>query len=175
MIFPTIQTQCSDFLRMSNRIPMKKCLPRSKEGFAKVKVRHKRDTNFITALNENFKDRDPILGNRCVYAGGHWQTCDNNSEQYFIFPPNGFKFIYIENDSFSTRNFSDNFNLIYDFSDDLSRLILKNVLQESVGCGTLEEGLSSNSEVLIYNVSYYYAVKCSLVEDYKFMFYNISS
>lgn len=152
-----------------------KSLPKSKEGFARIKVRHKKTNNFIMALNEYFNDSDPMLGNRCVYAGKPWEVCDSSSELYYIFPPNGFKYIYINNDNFSTRSFSESFNVLYEFSDQLSKTVLKNALRDSVGCGILSEGLSSNSEVLIYNISYYYAIKCSLVEDYKFMFYNISS
>ena len=58
MTFPTIKTECSEFIKDSGGIPMYKMLPSNRDSFIKVKARHKKHKNIplASAFNNAFAE-----------------------------------------------------------------------------------------------------------------------
>lgn len=172
MLFPTIRKNCSDFLEKSNGIPLKKTMRGDMEGFARVKIRHKKASQFSEAFSKEFSHIDPLLYKRCIMAGEPWcEATSGRDEQYFIFPPNGFKVLTFSNNFVSTKILSESFEKINKVNDEFSRSFLESILRENVKYDSLYEGLTSGNELLIFGVDHYYAIKCSLIEDYQKSFY----
>ena len=157
-MIPTIENECSEFLDSSNGHYIVKNLPIHHQGFAKVKVRlGKAKTDFAESFNRAFESTRHGLHESAIfgYTDAGLLHPNNSTELFYIFPINGFKFIYnpVVEDSNTDYN-------------GVSGELVSDLLQLSYQTGTLSEAMKSKCEIIFYGIPYYYALRKSIVTDY---------
>lgn len=159
-MIPTIANECSEFLDASNGHYIVKNLPNHHQGFTKVKVRlGKSRTDFSKSFNKAFEETRHGLHESAIfgYTDIDLLTESPATELFYIFPINGFKFIYnpeVENSDVDYTNIGVSGDLITD------------LLQLSYQTGSLREAVKSKCEIIFYGIPYYYALRESIVTDY---------
>lgn len=176
-MIPTLIKECSQFLALSDGNPLIKNLPIHSDGFRKVKVRKKKNLkeDFIELFNEVFEDHDDLY-QRAIFASNQ-VIVTNPSEQlepFFIFPIDGFKFVYAENVSNTSNAYKEVFDkLMQNLDNDQGIEIFLDVLRFNYKKDDLAYGIKSGAEIIIYGIPYYYAIRKSIIDDYKKFFYDI--
>lgn len=165
-IYPILQ-ECKQFLEESNGHPLLKNLPMNYNDIHKVKVRkRKRKDDFTNIFNEAFEDI-PNLRQRAIFANGKasLQEAKEGEEAFYIFPIDGYKFMYSPEVSNSKEDYKNAFEVILENFDD--KEVMEELLKYTYTKKNLVEGISNGSEIIIYNIPYFYAVRQSSIEDYK--------
>jgi hypothetical protein len=166
-MIPTIANECSQFISESDGKYLVKNLPVSYQGFSKVKVRFKKQTtDFIENFNEAFKNKSHDLHQRAIFAYTDISLLTENRQQepFYIFPINGYKVLFNP----LVQNSENDFQSYEDLSIDGD--IITDQLKISYEAGSLCEAMDSNCEVVLYGIKYYYAIRSSLISDYKLFF-----
>lgn len=149
-------------------MPLFKSLPSTYGDFQRVKVRQKRKISEIEGtINEAFHDHYKI-SQRSIFANGQ-STFENEDgkEPFYIFPINGFKFLYSEEVKKSSNHFQTVFEDIFDkIGEDHGKRLMAEVLRFSYVSEKLSEGITMGSEIIIYNIPFYYAIRTSTVDGY---------
>lgn len=173
-MFPTLNTECSEFLKKSDGVPLLKDLPSEGEGFRKIKMRLQKNWNspLSEAFNETFNEYKNLL-NRSMFAYGPaaFEPCtESNMEPFFVFPINGFKFLYSDNVN-SPIVFTDTLQTLKDHAGNSGIDTFKDVLKFQYSSENFSEALMSKSQIIIYDIHYYYAIRYSLIPRYsEFLF-----
>lgn len=171
-MLPTINQECSLFLLESAGKPLVKALPRHADGFRKVKVRKKKVKEvFEEKFNESFFTEFNEIRNRAVFVNGN-QTITDDTELFYIFPIDGYRFMYSKEVIDSTELYKNTFDKLIQSAGDTGMDIFKEMLQLSYTYDDLPYGIGKGCEIIIYDIPYYYAVRTSLVDDYRKWFYN---
>jgi hypothetical protein len=169
-MIPTIQTECSEFLFESVGHPLIKNLPKDSEAFRKVKVRKKKQTEIITSVfNETFKDDHSQILQRSIFAHGadaFISSDDNHLEPFYIFPIDGYRYMYAPNVLSTTENYRATLDLLMETLGDNAIDTFQEVLKYHYRHDKLYEALTGNSEIIIYDIPYYYAIRRSIIENY---------
>lgn len=173
MQLDTLRTGCADFLRESSGIPLVKMLPKSTHGFCKIKVRKRRTDIFSTVFNEVYKETHKEILNRSILANGIWATDDRGGtrEPFFVFPINGYKFMYSVDSTICTEETKQSLFFLLETMhiDDVADILDSN-LPSLYTCDNLKEGLEMGSEMMVFGIPYFYAVRCSLVDSYSALY-----
>lgn len=165
-MIPTITEECFQFLKESNGKYLIKNLPRDYMGFTKVKVRIRKQKNdFINGVNKAFESkRHEFYGSSIfAYSSEKLLTEESGKEPFYVFPIDGYKFVYNP----QVSNIDKELNV-----PDLKGMV-SDIVNVSYKTDKLNEALSEDCEILVYNVPYYYAVRKSLVQDYRSFFYEL--
>jgi len=165
--YSVLTKQCSRFFAESNGSPLFKSLPSSYNDFQKVKVRyHKKDTAFAETFNEAFKQEQPKLRQRAVFVSGvaHINE-DSNSDSFYIFPTDKFKFMYSKEVTNSNDSYQKAFDSILEQfnSKNEAEQVIADLLQYTYVSDTLNEGIKSQAEIILYNIPYYYAIRANTI------------
>lgn len=163
----TLRTECSQFFKESESIPVFKLLPSNYGKFQKVKVRQRRSMAHMTPMfTEAFNYTN--LSNRAVFAYPLIEEHQVGLEPFFVFPINGYRFLYNKEVQNSNENYSDVLTKLAEtiVDDQTSFDIVVDLLKYTYHNTNLAEGLSSKSEIIFYNIPYYYAVRKTAVVDY---------
>jgi hypothetical protein len=164
MILPTIKKECSDFLNESNGEYIVKNLPKNYDGFAKVKVRlGKKSTKFSKNFNTAFRDKMSKLYQRAIFTYTDISKLESIiiEEPFFIFPINGYKYIFNPEIEDSKKDYNEL---------NINDILIAELLELSYQNNNLNEAFNYKCEIIFYNISYYYAIRASIVEDYKLFF-----
>lgn len=168
----TISSKCSQFLTDSNKLPLIKYLPRLNDGFRKVKLRKKKlNDGFAEIFNSIFPEYKNLLNRSLLVSSQTNHSLD--TEPFYIFPINGYKFIYnpfVENTSIHFSNIFDNLSKNLEF-DDINQIISEQVKDNYIS-DNLVNAIHSKCEIIFYKIPYYYAIRKSLVDDYKKVIYD---
>ena len=145
---------------------MFKTLPETYPDFHRVKVRHaKKKTNFDQSLNIAFESERTHFSQRAIFASG--QTNNLNENSFYVFPTNGFHFLYNTAITETDENHLKAFDEICEkFGDKRGGELFAEVLRFSYTPQNLVEGISSGSEIILYGIPSYYAMRVSSVDDY---------
>ncbi len=170
MLLPTIKKECSQFLHESNNVPLLKNLSVKYNGFKRVKVRKKNKQDVFTeSFNLAFPEHSNIF-QRSVFANGEngFSLIDNNElEPFYIFPINGYKFMYnveVKNSAMEYKELLDRF--LVQVTKQATIEIFSEIIKKNYIYDNLELGIRSGSEIIFYGISYFYAIRKSLVDDY---------
>ena len=149
-----LKSQCSQFMSESGGLPVYKTINKT-EQFVKVKARlRKGHSQFSETFNKAF-EHTSNLRQRAIFAHGQQLT---ESNQYYLFPTNGFKYVYnpqIENSS------------IYEgVQSSVDDEVFADLLKQNYTNSMLSEGIESGSELLFHNVPFCYAVNTGIVDSY---------
>lgn len=174
---PTLIKECIEFLNLSNGQPLLKNLPVHRDGFRKVKVRKKKNENqFIKSFNEAFWTENEDLIQRSVFANGLTsfnEVNDSVVEPFYVFPINGFKYMYSMEVRSSSLQYKETFDdLLETIGYESGVRLFTEVLKYDYLFSDLETGIASGAEIIIYDIPYYYAIRKSLIADYKAFVYN---
>jgi hypothetical protein len=171
----TITDECFEFLTESGGKPLLKNLPRQRDGFIKVKVRHKRATDsFYESFNTAFEHERTRLWQRSVFAQGEKTfapSTDPTLEPFYIFPVDGFRYMYNPYTT-STVEYKETFRKLLANVGDAAPELFQTMLKYDYVFDRLGDGISGGSEIIIYGIPYYYALRKSLIDDYRSFLYT---
>ena len=166
-----IKRRCDQFLEESGGFPLVKQLPHTYEDFQKVKVRKRKHSNtFSSTFNGAFKDELYDLRERAIFANGlinYEHEIQESFDLFYVFPINGYKFLYSKEVENSTENYKQVFESIFDqLSEESAKDVFTDLLRFSYLSENLAEGISSNAEIIMYGIPYYYAIRESQIYNY---------
>jgi hypothetical protein len=163
----TLFDECNHFLEHSNGIPLIKTLPKIGEGFRRVKVRHRKTLSkvgksFDAVIESEYKN----FINRCVTAYNHYPDITNPlMEHFFIFPVDGYKVIYNPSISNSTTQLEKIYSLLESsMGAESSMQTLSDMVAMSYTPYKFEKN-HNPCEFLIYDISHFYAIRTSIVDN----------
>ena len=170
-MLPTIKIECSEFLIKSNNNFILKSLPKTTEGFKKVKVRQRNVKELFREIFDRGLHNNKTFTSRAVYAvgeNGYIPSNDETLEPFYIFPINGFKFYYnpvVQNTEQQYTKILDKSLKIID-KDTVIEMFSENI-KDSYTSENLIDGIKTGSEIIIYNIPYFYAVRKTVLDDIK--------
>lgn len=171
-MIPTISKECRQFLHESQGKHLIKMLPKGGEAFRRVKVRKKDwNSNFISSFNNAFNSYKDLM-QRSVLASNQPEQIEGR-EEFYIFPIDGYRFFYSPAVENTKNHYESLFNKLSECVKERSADIFVDVLKNQYVTDNIEIALSNNYELIIYDIPYYFALRKSLVDDYKTMIYDV--
>ena len=170
-----LHERCSEFIEESGGLPLLKNLPSEYGDFHKVKVRlrkgRKEDTaEFTETFNEAFEDQLHNLRQRAVFANGEvsFEPDDTEeSEPFYVFPIDGYQYMYSKEVENSSEDYQDVFDAIFErLGSDKGNEVITDLLKFTYTSAKLQEGIESGSEIIFYNIPYFYAIRADTVDNY---------
>lgn len=174
-MIPTITENCSDFLRQSQGKPLLKNLSVNSDGFKRIKVRKQKIKNDLDGIYNSAFDYHTYLKQRCVisYTLESLPNSSENKEPFYIFPINGYKFLFSKNVNNSNETYYNMLKLLENkIGIDRSQNVMEDVLKYNYEDTNLYEALVNDCEIIIFGIPYFYAVKKSIVNNYRELIYN---
>lgn len=169
-LIDVIKESCSQFIYQSGGFPLLKNLPKQYGDFHKVKVRKRKGDSVTNQFNEAFSKKLHHLRQRAVFANGlnSLEESSPTDTQFYIFPINGYRFMYQSNVKNSNDDYKNSFNSILEsLGNKKGGEVISDMLQFSyVDNVNLAEGIESGAEIIIYNIPYFHALRQSSIEDY---------
>lgn len=168
-ILQKIKTECDNFISDSRGNYAQKTLYFDGRFVKKVKVRKKKTKdNFSQLFDEAFEDEYKEIHGRSIFCNGPHSSKDSNKEEFYVFPINGYKFLYNPDIDYY-REYSkiyDNLQTTMDTNN--AKITFKDMIEYSYKESEqkLHDALFSGNEIIFYNIPYYYAVKKSKHPDY---------
>lgn len=161
--------ECSEFFLMSNGFPLLKELPNYYNDFQKVKARKKKNSDeFVETFNNAFQQETHDLRQRAIFAHGYngFEPEDlENMDIFYIFPINGFKFLYSPEVENSNTDYKDLFDCIFDsFGSNKGHNLVSDVLKFTYHDEQLDEGIKKGSEIIIYDIPHFYVLRSTVCE-----------
>jgi hypothetical protein len=164
----TVGDHVSSFIEGANGLPLFKNLPEHYSDVHRVKVRkRKHSSEFVETFNEAFDDQFGYLRQRAVFASGVLEEALDGYEPFYVFPVNGFKYLYSKEVANSSHEFRTVYESIFDnLSSDAAEQTFQDLLKFTYCSERLDEGIEHGAEIIIYNTPAYYAVRQSAFPDY---------
>jgi len=165
-----VVAECSAYLKMAEGLPLLKNLPSRYEDFQKVKLRRRKQKGkdqFAKTFNEAFDDI-PNLRQRAMFANGPTSFIaeTNDKEPFYIFPINGFEFMYSLEVTNSSTDYMEAFDAILSQFHGNNQL-MEQVLKYTYTRENLHEGIEHGSEIILYNIPYCYAIRRDSTSSYE--------
>lgn len=154
-----IKRDCLNFIEQSQGLPLVKSISSHYEDFQKIKLRHKKTTSAFSQ-SFNYALGEGKLRERALFINS---TLEENTESFFIFPTNNFKFLYNNTIKDSKHSHEDLYNSLVEYFNNDVQSIFTDTLQATYSNDNLEEAISNECEIIIYNIPYYYAIRCSMI------------
>lgn len=157
--------QCSQFLEESEAYPLFKMLPATYNDLQKVKVRQKKEQDLDAVFNEAFKHH-PGLRQRAIFAqpAKSFRALGESQDPFFVFPIDGYKYMWSSEIENSHDEYQTVFEAIVSGIGDKSGEVISDMLKFTYTDDRLVEGITDGSEIIFYNIPYYYAVRTSMNE-----------
>lgn len=167
--YSVLHERCSTFINESQQHPLVKHLPTRYQDCQRVKVRQSNTQNYMsTPFNEAFDQQARNIQQRAIFARTVTLYEQPTMDEFYIFPIDGYKFIYSKEVSNSLSAFSPVFDsLVEQYGENEGEELLTELLRFSYTNKNLAEGISSGSEIVLYNIPFYYAVRASNVPSYQ--------
>lgn len=164
-----LHEECAQFLLESNGIPLYKALPKTYSDFHKVKVRFKRTENIVSStFNQAFLKEAPNLSQRAIFAYSTPPSISEDMDMFYIFPIDKYKFLYSREVTNSTSDYKQVIDTILEAFDSIDKAtdIVTDLLKYTYSSTHLHEGLMAKSEVILYGVPFYYALRANIQPNY---------
>ena len=161
---------CTQFIAESNGLPLYRNLPIEGMYARRVKVRkRKAEGDLVEVFNAAFQDLTPNLFQRAVFATTTPGEITETTEPFYVFPFNGFKFLYCTEVSKTKTDFQTAIDTLLErFEDQAAAVaVLKELLAMSYVDENLVEGIEKGSEIILYNTPSFLAIRCSAVDSYE--------
>jgi hypothetical protein len=158
----TIKSKCSQFIQESKGLPVYRALPSSYSSFQKVKVRHhSRHDDVSEAFNGAFNN----IVSRSIYTQSSYISESKGLDPFYVFPTNGYRFVYSKGVQNSTLNFREIMETLHGNVNDAVE-ITTDLIKYTYSKVNLVEGITSNSEIIFYGIPQFYAVRVSAIDNY---------
>ena len=151
--------QCSQFIEESNRTPIFRALPVEYNNIHKVKVRKKNIRNLDYIFNEAFDEHHPHMRQRAIFTYPQLTECVSGTEPFFVFPIDGFKFMYSSEVMNSSEDYNQVLKSVVESLGTVGSEVITDMLKFNYTHENLTEGIASGAEIVIYNTPHYYAVR----------------
>lgn len=164
-----IHANCGQFLRESAGLPLFKALPKTYPDFKRVKIRFKRQTSLLSNVyNQAFVAETKQLTQRAVFAYPYCPALDESSELFYVFPVDGYRFLYSNEVSNSTTDYRSVVETIFEQFEDPTKAsdTISDLLKYTYACEDLHEGMTQGAEIIVYGIPSYYVLRASAVPDY---------
>lgn len=177
MLFPTIKNECTEFIEKSKGMPLFKSLMSGKDGFIRIKARHRKihDESFENAFNSAFQKQTNKMLSKAIFCNTN-EIILPNHENYYVFPIDGYRILFSRNDTNTSKTYQTALTEILDMvAENHAVSLLTTILSDDYTDENLSEALKNKKEILVYNIPYFYAIKCSLfpsIDDYKNIIYK---
>ncbi len=164
-----IKKHCGQFLAEAAGRPVFKQLPPTYQDFQKVKARKRKHTTvFSETFNGAFKDEINDLRQRAIFASGMPLINTPIDESFYIFPIDGYKYLYSKDVADSTKSYNQVLDSIFfQLQKETAQAIFTDLLKLTYISEDLSTGIDSGAELIIYKIPYYFAVRESCVETYE--------
>jgi len=175
-IIQRIRDECGEYLSMAGPYPSIKRLSGDEASYhRKVKVRHKKNpTGVIRLLGKAMEHEARNIHMRCVSVNGpdikEALSKNDASELYYIFPINGFRYLY-NNRVDTFEQYQKTLKALLE-SKTITRESAVQLVIDSMSYTyskfdiKLKEALKTSKEVIFYNMPYYYAVSVKKYPSY---------
>ena len=178
--FEPIGESCHQFFSEAGGFPMVKLLPRTYQDFQKVKIRKRKHvSSFANSFNEAFNHEMHQLRERSLFANGeiyleNKAIVDNTLEPFYVFPIDGYDYIYNKEVTNSSKNYSEVFNEIFNqLGESSADKVFAELMKFSYTSENLQEGLETGAEIIVYGIPYYYSIRRSAINDYNNLLTNV--
>lgn len=166
-----IADSCNQFIYESCGFPLLKNLPTNYDDLHRVKVRQRKLNDDVDhRFNQAFGEEHYKLRQRAVFANGVTSfipSTEKDQEPFFIFPINGYKFMYSKEVENSTVSYKQVFDTLHDqFGTDKGNQVIIDLLKFTYTQENLAEGIESGAEIIIYNIPWFFALRATTVLDY---------
>lgn len=167
-----LRTSCTRFFEESRRQPLFKNLSTEYGDFHKVKVRKRKGESgdFTETFNEAFEEQHPGLRQRAIFANGAGSfepVFTEEVEPFYVFPIDGYKYMYSREVENSGQEYKQVFDTLFEqFGEQKGNEVITDLLRFTYKSTNLVEGITSGSELIIYGIPYFYAVRADSVENY---------
>lgn len=166
-VFANILHECGEFFQCAELSFLQKSLPESYDDTHRVKVRKRKSrSEFSNTFNEAFTDDVHELRQRAIFVNGTISE-SSNEDLFYIFPLDGFKFIYSTEVTNSTEQYRSVFESILATLDNHAEITFQDLLKFTYKSKNLKEGIDSGAEIIIYNTPCYYAIRQTTYPDYE--------
>ncbi len=162
-----IGQQCSTFIEESQQLPLFKNMPADYSDVQKVKARKRNIKSvFAETFNEAFSEQFDDLCQRAIYAYSS-MIKEQSNDPFYVFPINGYKYLYSTEVTSSNENYKQVLEMMFDqFGNDKGREVIADLIKFSYSSTNLHEGIEKGSEMIFYNIPYYYVVRVASVPQY---------
>ncbi len=162
--YEEIVLNCSQFLRESNGKPLYKHLPVSYADVKRVKVRHQKHNNIVTEAYDRAFNISGLRG-RAVFTHSYLKEQPENTDLFYVFPPDKYQFLYNRNVTDSSAEYKQIIETLGD--DEHAALdIVADLIKYTYTNDNLCEALRADTEVMLFNIPYFYAVRVSSMTKY---------
>ena len=164
--------ECSDFLKASKGSPLVRMLPKAGPTDRNVKIRKKKSVTPVDeAFNTVFSDH-PNLRQRCVFLNGsHSKSDDTTLGEFYVFPKNGFQFMYSTSVTDSSQQYGNVLeNLNGAMSPESAASTIADVLTYDYKTDDLHNGLICGCEIIVFGCASYVAISRESVKSYSTLF-----
>jgi len=146
-------------------------LPKEGPAMRSIKIRKKKSaTAFDEAFNTVFSGH-PNVRQRCVFTNGvHTQSNDPTLEEFYIFPKDGFKFMYSTSVVDSSQQYGDAFANLKEATPSHAIETIGEILEFDYKSDDLATALLSGCEIIIFGCPSYYAINRDSVKSYSTLF-----
>jgi len=156
-----ISLNCQQFLEESEGEPLVKWFSSEYPDIHRVKVRKRKTKNqFDSTFNDAFYEHYPSLRQRSVIIN---KNKSDGKEPFFVFPSDGFKFMYSPTITDSDKQYGDTFkDITQSLSEDTGKEIFQDVLNYAYVSDSLPKAIVESSEIIVYNIPFFYVVRCNI-------------
>lgn len=164
----TVRKTCSQFLTDSHGSPLYKLLPKTYKDVHRVKVRQQKYNNELAeAFNKAFEETFRNIRQRAIFAAPTKPIQTEEMEPFYVFPLNGYKFLYCKEVKNSNADYQQVMNILVEqFNNDEAINLITDILKYTYVQTDLNEGIVSGSEIILYGIPAYYAVRVSSISNY---------
>ena len=171
-----IRNTCGDFI-YSTESPLIKNLNMD-SLVSRVKIRHhKRNDPFVEVFNDALlkKFGKTNIHQRCIFANGPDSFKKvHNQTPYYVFPIDGFSFLYSRQITDVNEEFRDTLSVLKNSIDSSEAFsIVHDLLLYTYESSNLEQGIIDGCEIIVYDIPYYFAVNVKSFPVYDQLLHNI--
>jgi len=157
----SIKLDCQEFLEDSQDKPLIKWCSSAWPDVHRIKVRKRKHVDLFTEqFNSAFADVYPSILNRSVIINEFKNNDDD--DQFYIFPIDGFKFMYCSEINNSKVQLSPVLDEIMAGMDDEGSGVIQDMLHVTYQEDNITEAIVDNVEIIIYNIPVFYAVRSNI-------------
>lgn len=165
-----IRTECSRFLKESNGLPLYNTLPNTYSDFHRVKARFRKQQNIVSNhFNKAFEHNTPNLRQRATFAYSYPMSESSELDLFYVFPIDTYKFLYSKEVKNSNNDYKQIMETLLETCNNMETAsdIITEMLKYTYNTTNLYEGLLAQTEIIFYNIPYYYAVRVNSGYSYK--------
>lgn len=167
-----LSERCRDFISESDGYPLFKNLPITYSNIHKIKARKRNISGeFANTLNHAFENYFNDIAQRAIFANGEqsFQISEDSSlEPFYIFPIDGYKYMHSPEVMNSSTDYKDVLDTMFEqFGTEKGKTIVTDVIKFAYEHDNLAEGIIKGSEIIIYDIPYYYGLRCASITNYQ--------